>query len=57
MEEQAIFINNLCSMNIPAAEIRGLMEIMRRERVGSLFGVQMAGTVGAPPWYDFKCPA
>ena len=33
-EEQAIFINNLCSTNVPAAEIGGLMEIMRRERVG-----------------------
>ena len=35
-EEQAIFINNLRSANVPAAEIGALMEIMRRERAGSL---------------------
>ena len=35
-EEQAIFINNLRSANVPAAAIGALMEIMRRERAGSL---------------------
>ena len=46
MEEQAIFINNLHSPHVPAAEIGGLMEIIRRERAGSLGsvgGAQMAG--------------
>ena len=56
-EEQAIFINNLRSANVPAAEIGGLMEIMRRERAGSLGGGGAQAAVDAPPRYDFKSPA
>ena len=58
-EEQAIFINNLRSANVPAAEIGGLMEIMRRERAGSLgeAGGGAQAAVDAPPRYDFKSPA
>jgi hypothetical protein len=61
-EEQAIFVNNLRSLNVPAAEIGRLMEVMRKEREGTLgTGPIQANTVfdadAPPPSYDFKSPA
>jgi len=61
-EEQAIFVNNLRSLNVPAAEIGRLMEVMRQEREGTLgTGPIQANTTfdadAPPPSYDFKSPA
>jgi len=65
-EEQASFVNNLRSLNVPAAEIASLLEVMRRERAegsggggGSGGGASRANPaldMGAPPSYDFKGP-
>lgn len=59
-EEQALFVNNLHSLNVPAAEIARLMEIMRRERdTSAAAGEGTSNTPyggDAPPQYDFKGP-
>jgi hypothetical protein len=56
--EEASFVNNLRSLNVPAAEIASLMDVMRREREeGSGGGSSRANPtldLGAPPRYDFK---
>jgi hypothetical protein len=56
-EEQASFVNNLRSLNVPAAEIASLLEVMRRERVESSGGRGTSRTSPAvnmdpPPSYD-----
>jgi hypothetical protein len=60
-EEQASFVNNLRSLNVPAAEIASLLEVMRRERAGSSGGGRGGAShanpvlnMDAPPSYDFK---
>ncbi|KIM79848.1 hypothetical protein PILCRDRAFT_823037 [Piloderma croceum F 1598] len=60
-EEQASFVNNLRSLNVPAAEIASLLEVMRRERAESSGGRGASHAtptvdMGAPPSYDFKSP-
>jgi hypothetical protein len=63
-EEQASFVNNLRSLNVPAAEIASLLEVMRRERAegsggrggGGASRANPALDMGAPPSYDFKGP-
>ena len=57
-EEQAIFINNLRSSNVPPAEIARVMDVMRRERdeglEAGLSQISLAFCEDVPPRYDFK---
>jgi hypothetical protein len=55
-DEQAQFVRELRSMNVPTAEIASLIENMRREREGGGSKAQDHTTLveAAPPRYDFK---
>jgi hypothetical protein len=58
-DEQVVFVNNLRGLNVPAAEIARLMEVMRREReagAGAGAGAGGLNAGDAPPRYDFKSP-
>ena len=47
--EQLDFVHNLYSLNVPAAEIAGVMERMRVEREAATAGTTIdAGVVGSP---------
>ena len=57
-EEQVVFVNNLRGLNVPAAEIARLMEVMRRERQGDPSArISPSNTTfdgDAPPRYDYN---